>query len=97
MAGCTATATSSLTSLDFEPVLPCEHSQHAHLHLPGDPAAWIASYRCVNCGVELSDYLLCDSGKRRLAEVPTVCSRCAWVEPDGEHLGLRFRPLKGEP
>lgn len=58
----TVTDTEILSALDFEPTLPCGHSQHATRHAD-QPASWWAHARCPKCGHEAT-YPICDSGRR---------------------------------
>lgn len=77
----TETDTSVLLDLDFTPDLPCEHSTHATLHRPNDPAAWVVFNVCPSCG-RWRRYLLCDSGHELFmaADAMFECEFCAHID-----------------
>jgi len=77
-----------LTGLDFEPTLPCEHSQHERLHIVSECASWVAYvFPCVHG----SRYLICESGRRLFLELGVRCRECGVIYPPGK--GVSFYPL----
>ncbi len=61
-----------LTSLDFDPAPPCEHSQHHRLHVPDQFASYVIRVVCPMCKMG-AIYNICESGRTRLLSAMTGC------------------------
>ena len=79
--------TSILEELDFDAVLPCEHSQHKDRHKVDEPARYVVGFagHVVEC-IGYREYLICDSGWKRMTTLR--CHGC------GEQGYLRDQVLK---
>lgn len=67
MSAATVPAVESIEALDFDPEIPCEHSEHDYAH-PGDEfAAWLVRAGCETCGIRLV-YAICAPGLRAFNE-----------------------------
>ena len=73
----------TVEDLDFEPDLPCEHSDHNTLHVPEQPAAYLVAFGpCPECGRGY-EALMCQSGWERFCKIDAMCNRCGWIGGPG--------------
>lgn len=63
----------TIEHLDFEPVIPCGHGQHATHHAGDEPAAYIVESICF---CEVSRYPLCSEGWRLAGMRGVRCPDC---------------------
>jgi hypothetical protein len=64
-----------IEALDFDEVLPCEHSMHKRLH-EDEPAKYLIEVRCGHCNLS-AKYLICPSGLSRMFMVQKlICPQC---------------------
>jgi hypothetical protein len=75
----TITELETIEHLDFQPELPCEHSNHEYGHVPHRPAAYLIWGHTSCCG-QNREFLLCERGWQ-LGGRGVMCSRCGAVYP----------------
>jgi hypothetical protein len=73
----------SIEHLDFEPVFPCESSQHPTDHPPDEPAKFEIESNCPGCK-KSKRWLICNTGYARLCTMRTHCSGCKMKFPPGK-------------
>lgn len=83
-----------IAGLDFEPVLPCEHSMHTELHKPVEsPGHWFIVVRCPNC-TTVTRYVICEPGRAFLLSNPVArCRECSHIHPT-EDAVVSIDPIK---
>lgn len=65
--------TGTIEHLDFEPVIPCEHSAHATRHADG-PAMFLARRdTCPKCGRTAKTYSICLYGRELMGRSGIRC------------------------
>ena len=65
----------TIEHLDFEPTIPCEHSEHGERHADEPAMFLVRRHACPMCGRAANTYALCLYGWEYLGRVNVRCTR----------------------